>query len=48
MLAPDPVQVTAAVGRAAPTPVDDQPYGDGDAAGHVVDELVVRLPEQGA
>jgi UDP-N-acetylglucosamine 2-epimerase (non-hydrolysing) len=43
VLAGDPADVGAAVGRPRPADVDDQPYGDGDAAGRVVRVLSERV-----
>ncbi|CAN5343865.1 UDP-N-acetylglucosamine 2-epimerase (non-hydrolyzing) [soil metagenome] len=41
-LANDPDDIAAAVSRPTPTPTDATPYGDGHAAGAVVDELLRR------
>ncbi|MGB4136824.1 MAG: UDP-N-acetylglucosamine 2-epimerase, partial [Microbacterium sp.] len=42
LVAPEAEAITAAVGRPAPADTDEAPYGDGNAASRVVDELLQR------
>jgi UDP-N-acetylglucosamine 2-epimerase (non-hydrolysing) len=42
VLVPDPAHLAAAVTRPTPAPTDAEPYGDGHAAGRVIEELVKR------
>ncbi|WP_292836692.1 UDP-N-acetylglucosamine 2-epimerase (non-hydrolyzing) [Microbacterium sp.] len=46
VLAPTAREIAAAASRAAPTPTDAVPYGDGRAATRVIRELLLRTPER--